>query len=193
MLDPDAQQRRRWSTTTADAVLPSDPCGMFEEHAVGGPISATSRWTPRTLEAYLRRAAARGGWSGSARSTPLTANARTRLAARPALRSRPSAPATPELPAPAAGARSPRRGTSARSTADRPAQRLVPDRARPRDGPAHQGLREDPRQLVPPRAARPRQWILAESAGVRAPAGPRPPSSASATSSRTARGRAASP
>jgi hypothetical protein len=27
---------------------------MFEEHAVGGPISATSRWTPRTLEAYLK-------------------------------------------------------------------------------------------------------------------------------------------
>jgi hypothetical protein len=52
---------------------------MFEEHAVGGPISAASRWTPRTLEAYLR-AGGRPRWMERiGEIDALTANARTRL------------------------------------------------------------------------------------------------------------------
>ncbi len=52
---------------------------MFEEHAVGGPISAASRWTPRTLEAYLK-AGGRPRWMERiGEIEALTANARTRL------------------------------------------------------------------------------------------------------------------
>ena len=52
---------------------------MLEEHAVGGPISAASRWTPRTLEAYLK-AGGRPRWMERiGEIEALTANARTRL------------------------------------------------------------------------------------------------------------------
>ncbi len=52
---------------------------LFEEHAVGGPISAVSRWTPRTLEAYLQ-AGGRPRWMERiGEIEALTANARTRL------------------------------------------------------------------------------------------------------------------
>ena len=52
---------------------------MFEEHAVGGPISAVSRWTPRTLEAYLM-AGGRPRWMERiGEIEALSANARTRL------------------------------------------------------------------------------------------------------------------
>ncbi|HYI18307.1 MAG TPA: hypothetical protein VD836_06335 [Solirubrobacteraceae bacterium] len=52
---------------------------LFEEHAVGGPISAVSRWTPRTLEAYLQ-AGGRPRWMDRiGEIEALTANARTRL------------------------------------------------------------------------------------------------------------------
>ena len=57
--------------------LPSG--AMFEEHAVGGPISAVSRWTPRTLEAYLM-AGGRPRWMERiGEIEALSANARTRL------------------------------------------------------------------------------------------------------------------
>ena len=79
------------STTTAD-VLPS-LARLFEEHAVGGPISAVSRWTPRTLEAYLRRAAGPAGWIGSARSRRSPRTRGPGCGAR-GVRSRPSARAT---------------------------------------------------------------------------------------------------
>ena len=53
--------------------------GMFEEHAVGGPISAVSRWTPRTLEAYLM-AGGRPRWMERIGEIDAgVANARTRL------------------------------------------------------------------------------------------------------------------
>ena len=52
---------------------------MFEEHAVGGPISATSRWTPRKLEAYLK-AGGRPRWMERiGEIEALKANARMRL------------------------------------------------------------------------------------------------------------------
>ena len=52
---------------------------LFEEHAVGGPISAVSRWTPRTLEAYLQ-AGGRPRWMDRiGEIEALAANARTRL------------------------------------------------------------------------------------------------------------------
>ena len=52
---------------------------MFEEHAVGGPISAVSRWTPRTLEAYLM-AGGRPRWMERIGEIDAgVANARTRL------------------------------------------------------------------------------------------------------------------
>jgi hypothetical protein len=52
---------------------------MFEEHAVGGPISAVSRWTPRTLEAYLK-AGGRPRWMERIGEIEAgEANARSRL------------------------------------------------------------------------------------------------------------------
>src|SRR3954470_1823119 len=53
--------------------------------------------------------------------------------------------------------------------ADPPAQRVVPDRARPADGPAHARLRADQRPLVPPGAAHAGVGARAVPRGLSAP------------------------
>ena len=76
------RQQRRGRRPPPLSGLPS--IAMFEEHAVGGPISAVSRWTPRTLEAYIK-AGGRPRWMERiGEIEALTANARTPAAPRAA-------------------------------------------------------------------------------------------------------------
>ena len=81
---------------------------MFEEHAAGGPISAVSRWTPRTLEAYLK-GGGRPRWMeriSEIEAAKATARGRLRRARRaPEAECAPlrSASSSPERPGTAAG------------------------------------------------------------------------------------------
>ena len=124
-----------------------------EREGVGAPISRRSRHTQRTLDAYLR-AGGRPRWMerlGEIQGR--MAMERRRLERRyRALRQECGSDPRRVRP-PLARAR---RGALLRAgqRAHPPAQRVVSDRARPADGPAHARLRADPRALLPARGAR---------------------------------------
>ena len=124
---------------------------LDETTGLGKPISSRARLAQRTVEAYLK-AGVRPRWM-------------ERIAEIDHVDRRPEAPAGALAPGAARGVRrttarcSPSAGRAfaqplplrRAQRADPPAQRVVPDRARPADGPAHARLRADQRPLVPAR------------------------------------------
>ena len=119
---------------------------------LGKPISSRARLSQRTVESYLK-AGVKPRWMeriseiDNAIAHQKRRFARAHRALRERVRRRPGA-VRPALD----GVRAARPLRRAQR-ADPAAQRLVPDRARPADGPAHARLRARRRQELPPRAA----------------------------------------
>ena len=126
---------------------------------LGKPISSRARMSQRTVEAYLK-AGVRPRWMERIAEIDRSIAAQKRRLERSHRALREECGGRPALFA--------ERWTRVRRAlplrraqrADRAAQRVVPDRARPADGPAHPRLRADQRALLPARAAARAEWVL---------------------------------